>query len=275
MGAILDAFWRALGYCLHPRMLLWSLLPMLLAGATLAALGWFFWEPALDAVRGALERWDLLGSLLDWLAAQRANHLRAVIAPLIVVTLAVPIVVVVMLVLVSLTMMPAMVRLVAARRFPALERRQGARFAQSLGWALACLLAALLAMLASVPLWFVPPLVVVLPPLIWGWLSCRVLAFDALAQHASADERRAVLHERRWALFGMGLVIGFLGALPSLAWAFGAATLVFAPLLLVASVWLYTLLFAFAAGWFAHFSLAELQRRRGEGSGAVTAGATA
>jgi hypothetical protein len=40
-------------------------------------------------------------------------------------------------------------------------------------------------------------------------------------------------------------------------------TLVFAPLLAVFTVWLYTLIFAFAALWFAHFTLGELHRLRG------------
>jgi hypothetical protein len=89
-----------------------------------------------------------------------------------------------------------------------------------------------------------------------------VLAYDALATHASAGERRIVMRTRRWALLFMGLVCGYLGALPALLWAFGALSFVFAPLLLVASVWLYTLVFAFAACWFVHYALAELQRLR-------------
>lgn len=262
MRGVADAGWRALGYSLHPRVILWSMLPLLITGGTLAALGWFWWEPLVAAVRAALEGSELLAMLLDWLAAQGANRLRGVLAPLIVVTLAVPLVVMATLLLVGVSMMPAVVRLVHVRRFPALERRQGASGAQSLAWSLACTLAALVALLVSVPLWFIPPLVVVLPPLIWGWLCARVLAFDALAAHASADERRVVLRTRRWSLLFMGLVCGVLAALPSLFWAFGAATVIFAPLLLVASVWLYTLVFAFAGCWFAHFTLTELQRLR-------------
>ena len=60
----------------------------------------------------------------------------------------------------------------------------------------------------------------------------------------------------------MGIACGYLGALPSMMWALSAATLIFAPLLVLASVWLYTLVFAFASLWFAHFALAELQRLR-------------
>jgi hypothetical protein len=124
-------------------------------------------------------------------------------------------------------------------------------------------MAAVVAMGFSVPLWFVPPLVMILPPLIWGWLTYRVLAFDVLALHASADERRWILRHRRWSLLFMGVVCGYLGSLPSLLWAVSAASLIFAPLLVIVSVWLYTLVFAFAACWFAHFALAELERLRG------------
>jgi hypothetical protein len=42
----------------------------------------------------------------------------------------------------------------------------------------------------------------------------------------------------------------------------GALALVFAPVIAVVSVWLYTLVFAFASLWFAHFSLARLQALR-------------
>lgn len=257
-----DAFWRAVGYCLHPRVMLWSLLPVVLAGGVLAVAGWYGWEAAVDGVRHALERWQLTGVALDWLAAQRANELRAVLAPLVVVALAVPIVVVVILLLVGSSVAPAVVTLVERRRFPDLERRHGASALQSLAWGLVCALAALAALAVSVPLWVVPPLAMAVPPLVWGWLAGRVLAFDALAAHASAEERRVVLRTRRWPLLVMGMVCGVLGALPTMLWAAGAIAIVFAPLLLVGSVWLYTLVFAFAACWFAHYTLAELQRLR-------------
>ena len=40
-------------------------------------------------------------------------------------------------------------------------------------------------------------------------------------------------------------------------------TLVLAPVLIVVSVWLYTLVFAFSALWFAHYALAALAKLRG------------
>jgi len=117
-------------------------------------------------------------------------------------------------------------------------------------------------LLVSLPLWFIPPLAVVIPPLVWGWLAARVFSFDTLALHATPQERRLIMHDHRWTLLAMGIVCGLLGSLPSLIWALGALTLVFAPLLVLASVWLYTLVFAFASLWFAHFTLAQLARLR-------------
>ncbi len=262
MNAVLDAFWRAVAYCLHPRVILFSLLPLVVAGAAVGLLGWAYWESSVAAVRATLERWSLVAALLQWLDSMGLPQLRALLAPLIIVALAVPAVLVATLLLVALMATPAVVRLVAKRRFSGLEQRRGGTWWQGLLWSLLCTLAALAALLLSVPLWFVPPLVLLVPPLIWGWLTYRVLAFDVLALHASAAERRFLLRAHRWPLLAMGVVSGYLGTLPSLLWAASAVTLIFAPVLVLVSVWLYTLVFAFAAAWFGHFLLAELQRLR-------------
>lgn len=262
MNDLFDAFWRAAAYCLHPRVILWSLLPLLVGGGAVALLGWAYWESTVAAVRGALEEWELVAAMLQWLESIGANQLRTLMAPMIVVALSVPVVVVATLLLVALLVTPAVVRMVAARRFPTLERRRGAGWWQGLLWALACTAAALGALVLSIPLWFVPPLVLVLPPLIWGWLTYRVMAFDVLSVHATPYERRFVMRARRWPLLAIGVACGYLGALPSLLWAASAATLILAPVLAVVSVWLYTIVFVFASCWFAHFALAELQRLR-------------
>ena len=269
MRDIADATWRALAYCWHPLALLWSLLPLGLAAGGAFGLGWVGWEPAVAEVRSLLERAELLAALFDWLEAIGAPDLRPVLAPMLVVALVVPAVVLGTLLLVAWLLAPAMVRLVVRRRFPGLQRSPGAAGGWgSLAWSLLCALAALLALGLSVPLWLVPPLVFVLPPLIWGWLCYRVLSFDALSRHADAAERRHILHHHRWALRGAGLLCGALCAGPTLLWAVGASALVLAPLLLPVLVWLYTIVFAFATLWFAHFTLAALHRLR-QGAAAV------
>jgi hypothetical protein len=262
MKLLLDAFWRAAAYCLHPQVILLSILPLVITGGLAALLGYFFWEAALVGVRDTLEGWAVLGTVLDWLDSIGGSGFRSVLAPLIVVALAVPLIVVLSLLLVAILMTPAIVNLVASRRFPALERRHGAGFWRSVTWSLSCTVLALIALFVSIPFWFVPPLVLVLPPLIWGWLTYRVLSFDVMAEHASEAERQKIMRVHRLPLLGIGVVAGYLGAAPSLVWAVSAAFLIFAPLLIVVAVWIYTLVFAFSALWFAHYTLAALQTLR-------------
>ena len=262
MNLMLDAFWRAVAYCLHPKVMLLSLLPLALAAALSGGLAYFYWEAAVQGLRATLESWLIVDSLLRWLGSIGGESFRTVLVPIIIIALAVPLIVMTSLVLVAVLMTPALVKLVARRRFPQLERKQGAAFWQSVLWSLGCTVAALVVLVLSVPLWLVPPLVMILPPLIWGWLTFRVFAFDVLADHASAAERQQLLREHRTPLLVMGVICGYLGAAPSLVWAFGVITVVLWPLLVVVTVWIYTLVFAFAALWFTHYALAALERQR-------------
>jgi hypothetical protein len=89
-----------------------------------------------------------------------------------------------------------------------------------------------------------------------------VMSFDALSSHASTEERRIIMKKHRGALLLIGIVAGYLGALPSLIWAFGAMAAVFAVVLLPIALWLYTLIFAFSSLWFIHYCLAALAQHR-------------
>ena len=55
MGLIFDSFWRAVAYCLHPRVIALSVLPLILMVALSFALGYFFWESSVAAVAAWLE----------------------------------------------------------------------------------------------------------------------------------------------------------------------------------------------------------------------------
>jgi hypothetical protein len=264
MTLLFDSFWRAAAYCLHPRVIVLSLLPLVLMAGLALGLGYFFWTPATAAVQAGFDSWAILKTPIGWLEGWGFDGVRAVLAPMVVVLLTTPLIVVLSLLLVAAFMTPAMLTLVANRRFALLERRHGGSLFGSAFGALWATLAALLALLVSIPLWFVPPLVLVLPPLIWGWLTYRVMTYDVLAEHASADERRELVRRHRGSLLGMGVLTGYLGAAPSLVWATGALAIVFAPVLVPVAVWIYTLVFAFSALWFAHFALAALQVLRAE-----------
>jgi hypothetical protein len=264
MGLLLSSFWRAVLYCLHPKVILLSLLPLLLAMGAAGLLAYFFWQSTQEAVLALLDASVFVTSLAAWLAAVGLPALKTMLAPLILIVVLTPLVVVCTVLLVSTAMTPAMVRIVANRRFPALERRHGASFVACVGWTLISCALSLVAIIVTSPMWIVPPLVLVLPPAIWAWLTYRVMAFDALADHASSAERQTILSTHKTALVTMGFVVGFLGATPSLLWSMGLMAIAMAPLLLPLSVWLYTVVFVFASLWFIHYGLAALAALRAE-----------
>ncbi|MBN9425424.1 MAG: EI24 domain-containing protein [Burkholderiales bacterium] len=99
--------------------------------------------------------------------------------------------------------------------------------------------------LLTIPLWLVPPLALVVPWLWWSWLTARAMRFDSLVEHASADERRAVIGTRRREYFVLALLVTALNFIP--------------PLFLITPV--------LSALAFAHYSLARLREARGLANG--------
>lgn len=259
-----DSFWRASAYCLHPRVIGLSFLPLVLMATLALGMGYFFWDTAIEAVRASLDGSPLLNTLWSWLQGLGLDNLKTVLAPLIVIFAVTPVIVVLSLLVVAILMTPTLVSLVAERRFALLERKKGGSVLMGLLWSLGSTLLAVVALIVSIPLWLVPPLILILPPLIWGWLTYRVMAFDALADHASADERREVMRRHRGALLGIGIVTGYLGAAPSLLWASGALFAAAFVILVPLAIWIYTLVFAFSSLWFSHYCLAALETLRAE-----------
>lgn len=264
MRLLLDSFWRSVAYCLHPRVIVLSLLPLGLMVALAAVFGYFYWDAAVAWTRESLDAWPLLASFWSWIGRFFSGDVASALAPLVVVFAATPLIVVVSLLVVAGVMAPALTRLVAERRFASLEQKKGASFFGSVARSIGLTVLALLALVVSMPLWLIPPLVLILPPLIWGWLTYRVMSFDALAEHASPEERDTLLRAHRLPLLGIGVLCGYLGAAPSIVWAsgllFAAAFFVLAPL----AIWIYTLVFAFSALWFAHYCLDALAQLRAQ-----------
>jgi hypothetical protein len=262
MSQLLNSFWRAVAYCLHPRVIALSILPLLIMTVLSLGLGYFFWDAALESVRGGLDSYEMVNSSVRWLEGLGLSSLRLVLAPALLLFLAIPAIVIVSLLFVAVFMTPAMVALVAERRFPLLARKKGGSLVASLIWSLGSTVLAAFALVVSMPLWLIPPLILVLPPLIWGWLTYRVMSYDALADHASREERQQILKENRASLLGIGVLSGYLGAAPSLIWASGAMFVALAPVLVPVAIWVYTLVFAFSSLWFSHYSLAALEQLR-------------
>lgn len=264
MNLMLDSFWRAAAYCLHPRVIALSFLPLIVMVGLALGLGYFFWEPALEWVRVSLDSVSLMSTFWGWLQGMGMGRLKTVLVPLIVIFAVTPVVVILSLVLVAVMMTPALVSLVAERRFTHLERKKGGSMTVSVMWSLGSTLLAVLVLVLTIPLWLVPPLILILPPLIWGWLTYRVMSFDALAEHASKEERREIMRKHRSNLLVIGIITGYLGAAPSLVWASGALFAAAFVILVPVAIWIYTLVFGFASLWFSHYCLAALAQLRAQ-----------
>jgi hypothetical protein len=262
MSKLLDAFWRAAMYCLHPRVIVLSILPLVIMGVASLTLGYFFWDSAAEAIRVQLGSFELVDAMVRWLEVLGLGQLQSVLPKVLLLLLIIPVIIIVSLLFVAILMTPAMVSLVAERRFPQLERKQGGSLLASLFWSLGSTSLAAVALIVSIPLWLIPPLILVLPPLIWGWLTYRVMSYDALVDHASSEERRQIFKEHRAPLLAIGVISGYLGAAPSLIWASGAMFVAMAPILVPVAIWIYTLVFAFSSLWFAHYTLAALEQLR-------------
>ncbi|WP_133648315.1 EI24 domain-containing protein [Paraburkholderia flava] len=271
MNDLLRSFGRALTSALHPRMLWLTFMPFAAATVGWGLILWFFWQTLTGATRTWLEGWSFTTTLYNLFGWLGFSSLHAVIAPFIVIAVAIPLIVVTVLLLIATLSMPAVIRHLSARQFAALEMRRGGTWYGSLAHSLVTTVICLVLLVITLPLWLVPPFFALIPPLLWGWLTYRVMTYDALALHASADERRALIRRYRLPLLLIGVASGLLGSLPTLLWASSVWLIVLFPVITAVTIWIYAFILVFSALWFGYYCLRALQRMRADEQGARTA----
>ena len=256
------SFGRALSSVLHPRMLWLTFMPFAAATIVWGVALWFSWQTLIGATRNWLESWPLtttLYGLFDWLGF---SSLHTAVAPFIVIAVAIPLIVVTVLLLIATLSMPAVIRHLSKRQFASLEMRHGGTFAGSLVHSIWTTLVCLLVLVITLPLWLIPPFFALIPPLLWGWLTYRVMTYDALSLHASSEERRALVRQHRLPLLLIGVASGLLGSLPTLIWASSVWLIVLFPVMTAVTIWIYAFILVFTALWFGYYCLRALQRMR-------------
>ena len=236
MSAILDAMARALRDLFNLRVLWVVLWPMLVAGLLWVVLAVTFWRTfsgwiaqGLDAL--GVQAW-LTGLEPLWLA----NGIQAVLHLL----LFVPLVYLTALIITALFAMPALIRVVAERDYPELKRANGGSLVGSLWNAAIAMLLFIALWVVTLPLWLVGVGVIV-PFIAAAYLNQHLFRYDAIAEHASADEMRTLFKSEQSGWWGLGLLTGLVQFVPLLN--------------LLGPV--------FAALAFIHYGLARLQQQRG------------
>lgn len=277
MHSILASFGWALLAQLRLKMLLLTLLPFMVA-LTMWGVGlWLGLQPMIDWIQAwfvANDGFEVSRNVLEWIGL---DALMTVIVPLLAMWLLLPLMIVSALIFVGVLAMPVISRFVSDKHYPGLERRKGGSFWGSAYTSTSSFVLFALLWLLTLPLAAIPPLTFIVQPLLWGWLTYRVMAYDALSEHANEQERKQLLREHRWPLLAIGVVTGLLGAAPTLLWFGGVVaavlTVVLLPLLAALAIWLYILVFIFSGLWFQYYCLDALSKHRqkteGEQSGVL------
>ena len=261
---MLDSFWRAAAYCFRPKVIAMSLVPLAVMLVVLGGWSYFYWTASVVAVQHWVETISWLRTMFSWFGGSGTEGFAAGVAPFVVLVLMTPMAAVLALLVIAMLMTPALVRMVTEQRFAQLAKNHGTGLVASVFWALGTSAVAMVAFVVTMPLWLIPPLVLIVPPVIWGWLTYRVMSVDALADHASKPERDTILQRYRWPLLLMGVISGYIGIAPSIVWASGIVFTIGFVILVPIAVWIYAITFAFSSLWFIHFCLAALQALRAE-----------
>jgi len=198
---------------LHPRMLWLMIWPVLVALFLWGVAAFVYWTRVALWLAGHFRQWTESGVFFFRFDGGDALVFAAHV---ILVLLFVPAVYLTALLILSTFGMAEMVEHVASRRFPQLARRRGGGIAGSAWNGIVALAGMLLLGAVTLPLWVIPPLWPLIPVAIFAWVNQRVLRYDALAEHASADEMKAIFAAQRKPLYLLGVLFALIAYVPLL-----------------------------------------------------------
>ncbi len=205
-----------------------------------SVLAWLFWEPWTSIVTETMRSTTVAGWLQQWSAVWVVDYT----AVFVVVVSILPAIFVTALVITEIIAMPVIVKFVGERYFPALRREAGGTLTGGLLNTVAGITLFAVLWVVTLPLWLTGVGAVLVPLLNSAWLNQCVFRYDALSEHASADEMREITRASRCDLFLLGILLSLLLYVP-----------------------LFNLLVPVLSGLaFTHFCLARLQAARGKPS---------
>lgn len=265
LSAVLRSWSRAFVAQFSPKVLLLSLVPLLLSLMLWGGLMWWRMQSILDFVQNFYVNHESGSSAAQLLNSLGLLALKTVIVPLVTMWALLPVMIMTSLLFIGVIVMPVVGRIIGKKDFPQLERRQGGSFFSSLGFSVFTFFLFTVLWIVTLPLIFFPPIYVVVQPLLWGWLTYRIMAYDALALHADAEERKELFAQHRGSFLLMGVIAGWVGTLPGALWLGGAMSLAyvaFFPFFVSIAIWLYLVIFIYTGCWFQYYCLQALHELR-------------
>jgi len=185
--------------------------PLLAAMILWFGIGYVFWDDfsvlmyqAFDTI-GAGERLKNIQS--PWLASTIQFILHILImGPMIIVTT---------LLITLIFGMPALIKLVSDRNYPELKRENGGGITGSVVNAILSIGIFIVIWIVTLPLWTIGVGVIV-PFIAAAFMNQQLFRYDALSEHANKQEIKVVVSRNKYALWGLGLLTGFMQFVPIL-----------------------------------------------------------
>jgi hypothetical protein len=211
MPDVMRALALAFADAARPRMLALMLVPALAAILLWSVAAWVYWGTWIRWLADAMAatwfvQWS--GSWSEWVLSSASV--------LLVLALLVPAMIVTALLVNEIFVMPVVLRSVQARRYPMLARNGFGTTWRSFVNAAVSGMLFLALWLATLPLWFTGVGAVLLPALNSAYLNTRIFGYDALSEHANAQEYAAIRRSAGGRLYSLGLVLGVLYYVPLL-----------------------------------------------------------
>lgn len=257
------AYRRALGAQFSRRMLILSTAPLALSLLLWGFVLWTGLQPLLDWLQGTFAQYEIFQTSGSMLSMLGLGVLKVMVIPLLAIALLLPLMIASALLFMGVIAMPVIERHVGNTRYPKLKKKQGGSFIGSVAINVGSTAVFAVLWLLTLPLYAVPPVAWLVQACLWAWVTSRVMSYDALAAHASPEERRELMRRHRGALLAIGFASGLAGALPGIAWMGGALiSIVLFPVLAMLSLWLYIMIFLFAGLWFQYYCLGALDELR-------------
>jgi len=235
MNPMIEALSRAFRDLFQFRILWIVLWPIVTAILMWIVLGVVFWGIFSDWITSGL---TALG-IKTWLEGIEPQWIAHSIQAMAHLILFIPLVFVTALVITALFAMPMLIRLVAERDYPQLERKNGGSVGGNLLNALLAICIFVIIWALTIPLWLVG-IGIIIPFIAAAYLNQRLFRYDALAEHASHEEMKMLFSTNQSSLWGLGLLTGLVQFVPILN--------LFAPVL--------------SGLTFIHFGLAQLNNLR-------------
>lgn len=211
MPLIFDALRNAARDLARPQVLLLVAVPVVCAAAVWALLGWLFWERLTAWVNGLL----LATQAGRWIADWAGGALRAIGAVMALAMLA-PGAMLTALLVTEFFTLPALIKYVAGRYYPALLREHGGTISGSLRNTAVAIALFLLLWLVTLPLWFTGIGALIVPALNSAYLNHRVFRYDTLAEHANSRELETLVMSNRRCLYLLALSLAVFNYVPLL-----------------------------------------------------------